>query len=316
MDGSLWHPTMELHTTVRVILLGFNNEGQDDGSRLVVQPQALQRALQEAMPKYHAPIATLASASMHSGTTRATDGVTRRRLTSTLDVKYEMSYVVQHASKNFHAQYVNALADGARMNLEDGIRTWLVPIDVVSETVEALALKESSIASELKDPTFGDNSVTILVAQPSPTNTLSSIKNRSNAAPEEKESLPYRFVDPDRVVPTAPKKSVTVGDAKSNQHSESCTTSWVGRGRVLILDLGAAGCRHDGMGREHGLLGLLTGDAAMLHQGGVSGERLSKTISPSKSAVFFVRRIMGANRMTFVQANCLAFPRRSSVRPQ
>lgn len=267
MDRSLWHPTLELHTTVRVILLGFDNDGQDDGGRLVVQPQSLQRALQEAMPKYHAPIAASESASMQSGTTRATDGVTRRRSISTLEVKYDMSYEVQHASKNFHAQYVNALADGAHMSLEDGIRTWLVPIDVVSGTVEALALKETNIASELKDPTFGDNDITILIAQPSPTNTLSSLKDRSNGAPDAKETLPYRFVVPDRVAPAAPKRRATVG--------ESCTTSWVGRGRVLILDLGAAGCGHD-MGREHELLGLLTGDAAMLHQRGVSGERLSK----------------------------------------
>ena len=157
------------------------------------------------------------------------------------------------------------------MDLEDGIHTWVVPIDVVSGTVEALALKETSIASELKNPTFGDNDITILVAQPSPTNTLSSLKDRSDGAPDGKESLPYRFVVPDRVAPAAPKRRV----------SESCTTSWVGRGRVLILDLGAAGCGHD-MGREHGLLGLLTGDAAMLHQRGDSGERLSKLLSPSK----------------------------------
>lgn len=278
MDRSLWHPTLELHTTVRVILLGFGNDRQDGGSRLVVQPQSLQRVLQKAMPKYHAPIATSESAWMQSGTTRATDGVTRRRSISTLEVKYDMSYVVQHASKNFHEQYVNALADEAQMTLEDGIRTWLVPIDAVSGTVEALALKETSIASELKEPIFGDNDITILVAQPSPTNTLSSLKDRSNGAPDAVESLPYRFVIPDRVAPAAPKRRVTIG--------ESCTTSWVGRGRVLILDLGAAGCGHD-MGREHGLLGLLTGDAAMLHQPGDSGERLSKLLSPSKALKLF-----------------------------
>ena len=247
MPGSLWRPTLELHLTVKIFLL---DEDQSDDDGKLGQSRAVERTLREALPIYHAPVVPSVSAPKRPDSSVTSEQMSYRSFSSSsLRVRYDVSYEVMHASEEFCEEYIHALAEGARVNLEDGNRTWLLPTDEVSETVEAMVMKESGMASESDEPTFANGEITILVANPNLTNKLSSRlggdgENPKAGADDELEVPPNRFVASNEVEQATPsaEEHKDVGDVK--ERASMCTTSWVRRGKIIFLDLGAIGCRH------------------------------------------------------------------------
>lgn len=248
-----WQPTLELKLKVTVVLLGLNGEYPVDDS-LVVRPETLAATLEELFPSFHPPVVPSPPTSQGGGT-EAPEYVTpsRAELISPLKVRYDVSYVVRHTGSNAHGEYLEALANAAEVDTTraDGdYRPLLVPIDAISNAVESIALEEAGMAPVPADPTFGNTEVTILVANPSRTGLVERLHSRGKQNPtieaakgDIRRKGEYSFVEPGnlhRVKPRAGPAWEDRGDTK--ERSSTCARSWVGQGRVLIVDLGAVAC--------------------------------------------------------------------------
>ncbi|CAM9144004.1 unnamed protein product [Chrysoparadoxa australica] len=129
-----------------------------------------------------------------------------------LDVVYDVSYTVGLGSAETAAQYNAALEDLAEKQPDDAELPWLVPRQTLSDRLEELL--QSASLSKPRVPTspavFGDQQVGMVL--------ISSDFGRD-----------YMLLGHE-------------GDIRS------CATSWLGQGRLLVVDLEAVGCGHEDIG--------------------------------------------------------------------
>lgn len=257
---SLWQPTIELNLQISVVLLGLNNEFPSDDS-LVVDSDSLRATLDELFSSYLPPMMPPSSAS-RTERAGASDQLNRQHgsVTSPFRVRYDISYHVSHASRTVHNEYLEVLANAAEVDTtgEDGdYRPLLVPIDAISQAVEKLALHISGMAPSPIEDDFGDSEVTIFVANPGRAGLLARLRSRGKLKPnvdvDAGREGEYAFAEPDRLhratqrTTEAKEGNNRTGD---KDRKSSCARSWVGQGRVLVLDLGAAACGYGALGED------------------------------------------------------------------
>lgn len=258
---SLWQPTIELKLQISVVLLGLNNDFPNDDS-LVVESDSLRATLDELFSSYLPPMIppTSAPSGERAG---ASDQLNRQHgsLISPFRARYDISYHVSHASKTVHNEYLEVLANAAEVDTtgEDGDnRPLLVPIDAFSQVVEKVASHLSGMASSPIEDDFGDSEVTIFVSNPSRAGLLERLRSRGKLKPsagvDSGREGEYAFAEPGRLHratqrTTEAKEGISGTGAKDQRRS--CARSWVGQGRVLVLDLGAAGCGYGALEEDY-----------------------------------------------------------------
>lgn len=252
---TLWQSTLKLKLKVNVVLLGLDNP-IDDGS-LVVHEKVLARTLKEVLSSYHPVVHAGSRGGEAEGTGEASHH--HRMQSPALEVRYDISYSVKHASQESHSAYLEALANAAEVDStgEDGsYRPLLVPIEAISQAVEGLAAKESGMSPSPEGFAFDHTEVTILVANPSRAELRSRLESRGIQNPSTLQS----DIDAGRVVvgefsfaESSILRTVSQGTGTKNGPSSAggvkerrriCARSWVGQGRVLVLDLAAVACRY------------------------------------------------------------------------
>lgn len=260
---SLWQPTIEMNLKISVVLLGLNNDfPSEDDSSLVVDSESLRTTLEELLSLYLTPMMHTASSASRAEEAGASDQLNHRHggRVSPFRARYDISYHVSHARKNMHNEYLEVLANAAEVDTagEDGaFRPLLVPIDAVSQALEKMASYLSGVASSPTEHAFGDSEVTVLVANPSRSGLVTRLRSRGKLNPtagvDSGREGEYAFAEPGSLHRAARRK----GEAKegsngtgSSDRRSSCARCWVGQGRVLILDLGAAACRYGALGED------------------------------------------------------------------
>lgn len=253
----IWQPTLQLRLHVTVVLLGLNDEGPSDDDGLVVQSESLARTLQGVLSSYYAPVVPAVSSSRGVGAGARQQprhqhgGIS----SSAFQVRYDISYAVRHASTESHNAYLEALANAAEVDTtgeEGAYRPLRVPIDAISQAVEKIALTEADVLPLPVEPAFGDTEVAILVANPSRAGLRAQLDNRGKRNPAievahtgARREAEYRFAEPGSLHRVKQESGVSLergndGDAK--EQPSTCASSWIGQGRVLVLDLGAVAC--------------------------------------------------------------------------
>ena len=257
---SLWQPTIELNLQISIVLLGLNNEFPSDDS-LVVESDSLRATLDELLSSYDPP---MMPPSPSSKTERAggSDKLNRKHgsLISPFRARYDISYRVSHASRTVHNEYLEVLANAAEVDTagEDGdYRPLLVPIDAISQAVEKLAFYLSGTPPSPMEDDFGDSEVTIFVANPSRAGLLARLRSRGklkpNADVDPGREGEYVFAEPGRLHRATPRTTEAkegINETGAKDRKRSCARSWVGQGRVLVLDLGVAACGYGAIGED------------------------------------------------------------------
>lgn len=237
----LWQPQLNLKLTVKVVLLGFQ-----DHENLAVDSTALAKTLENVLPSYSAPVVAIA----------------RQTSQGPLKVKYDISYEVKRASEDSHREYISALAGAAMVDtISVTDKHPLIDIDTVSGKVEELAIKESGM-STARDM-FGDTEVTILVASPNRGELHAQLVKRLGKSSLENTgdtSVTYSFAEAGSLHKVERKSTAGEhegGGTGGRGRRSTCARSWIGQGRVLVLDLGAAACEY-GASREAGRYNTVT----------------------------------------------------------
>lgn len=271
MSGeSLWQPSLKLTLKINVVLLGLNVDHTGDGDQLVLQARSLERTLEETLPSHSTYAVPAARLSLSERVEYTFEGHRQQRSPSSLfQVQYDMSYAVKHASKESHDEYLETLARAGEVDGDGDPPTILIPIDAITQAVETMALKESDMAKPSAGPPFGNTEVTILVANPDRVGLSSRLeslgkKTRGSGADAGREEWQYSFVEPGSLhqvqqgMEAAAGKRSSSGDSKVRR--SICARSWVGKGRVLVLDLGAMGCGYGALREVTDSLGKVTDD--------------------------------------------------------
>lgn len=254
---SLWQPTIELNLKISIVLLGLRDDFPSDDS-LVVESESLRATLDELFSSYLPPMMPPASAS-RGDKAGASDQLNQHgSLISPFRVRYNISYHVSHASRAVHSEYLEVLANAAEVDTtgEDGdYRPLLVPIDAISQAAEKVASHVSGMASSSIEDDFGDSVVTIFVANPSRAGLLAQLRSRGKLKPsagvDSGHEGEYAFVEPGSLHRAAQRTEAKEGSSGTgDKDRRSCARSWVGQGRVLVLDLGAAACGYGALGED------------------------------------------------------------------
>lgn len=232
---SLWRPELTLKLTIKVVLLGLQ-----DG-RLGVDCEELKTTLQQVLSSYAPPIVP------HGQGTP-------------LSVKYDISYDAKHASEDSYSAYLSTLADAADFDTSDdrldgkkSEHAFVVPIDVVSSEIEKLANGETVGMSTAS--TRGTD-VTILVANPDRRELYARLVDRHGlpSSPKDVEDgrANYSFAETGSLheVQTKPARGKHDDKLEDTGRRSTCARSWIGRGRVLILDMGAEACEYGALGED------------------------------------------------------------------
>lgn len=229
---SLWQPELTLKLTIKVVLLGLKDPS------LGIDCKELTTTLQQVLSSYAPPIVP------HSQSTP-------------LSVKYDISYDVKHASDESNSAYLSALADAADLEATDDSldgkkseHAFIVPIDAVSSKIEELAVGET-----VGMPTStGGTAVTILVANPDRRELYARLVERSGFpnSPKVTEDgrADYSFAEAGSLhkVQTKPARGKPNDGLEGAGRRSTCARSWIGRERVLILDVGAEACEYGALG--------------------------------------------------------------------
>lgn len=232
----LWQPELNLKLTVKIVLLGFQ-----DHDNLAVDSKALEETLEDVLPYYSVPVLT-------------GEGQVSQ---APLKVKYDLSYQVKHASEESHSKYMSTFADAAKVDTISGTdEHLLIDLDKVSGQVEQLAMKESGM-STARATSFGEREVTVLVASPNRRELHGKFAQRLGIRSlESAEDIPIRYSFAEAGSLHKVERKSAAGETKDGGTGDTgrrstCARSWIGRGRVLVLDLGATACEY-GARRETG----------------------------------------------------------------
>lgn len=251
---TLWQPTLKLNLKINVVLLGLDDP-KDDGS-LVVDEKALARTLSAVLSSYQPVVHAASCGGEAEGTREASHD--HRVHSSALQVWYDISYSVKHAGEESRRAYLEALANAAEVDSDstggdDSYRPLLIPIEVISQAVEDLATKESGMPPSSKDSSFDHTEVTILVANPSRAELRSRLESRGIQNPSILSDADSERVGEFSFAESSILRTVTQAAGLEKGRSSAggvkerrriCARSWVGQGRVLVLDLAAVACRY------------------------------------------------------------------------
>ncbi|CAM9102491.1 unnamed protein product [Choristocarpus tenellus] len=214
-----WKPRLHVKLRVRVVLLGLGG-GDGSDTPFVLHPKMLQRVLREVLPTYKVPLIE------H-----------RKQGRNPLDIECDISYMVKHAGIDSNERYLDVMARAAvRSNVD--YPSLLVSIEGISQAVEAIAEKESGVLPRDQEQIFGDTDVTLLVANPNRVELRRRVETLGLLLPNDDipgVGVEYSFAEP---LGSHSREGSRGGRTKAS----TCACSWVGQGRVLVLDLGSVAC--------------------------------------------------------------------------
>lgn len=258
----VWQPALKLKLEVTIVLLGFSEHYPSKDDSPGVRSDALETALAEVLSVYDSPLLPHQVPSGGSAT-NVPRGKTHLQsgLPPSLHVRYDISYSVKHTGKKTHHAYLDVLADAAVENtgVDSDRHSFVVPLDELSH-IETIALEEAGTASSPPAPTFGRTKVTMLVANPRRAwlhDRLYSqglIRNLSpDGGGDSAGETHYTFVGPGNLRRNRMEAAATRGQDRNGDDPRVrqgiCARSWVGRERVLVLDLGASTCEYGAFGK-------------------------------------------------------------------
>lgn len=237
----LWQPQLALKLKVRVVLLGV--EKYDSST--------LERCLSEVLSSYDAPVVSMLPR-LESGPDSRRTSLGIPDQVEPLKVRYDISYEVRHASEKAHDDYLHILSRAAEVDASTAERgshgLFLVPISAVSQAMEDLAENEAGLRSSAEQPVFGDSEVILLVANPSREGLRKKLETSEKLFPTVEDpglEFEYSFAEAGSVHYVERKRAAGGGHGEEVlERRSTCATSWVGQKRVLVLDLGAAGCEY------------------------------------------------------------------------
>lgn len=209
-----------LNIKLRVLLLGSDSS---DGSDK--KAKELQDYLSAVFSSYEVPIISQVLTGESSGLkSEETLGDHPGRRLQTSKLQYAISYDVQYMDDHDHDDYIALLKRHGQyrtnMGGDNSVRL-VVPIVSISNDLESLAIQKASTTSDTSKSLFGDTEVTLLVS-----NTDPSLLRDEQSKGEGDKNLALSFTTADGL-----------GGIQDSPTAETCTRSWIGRSRMLIIDL-------------------------------------------------------------------------------
>lgn len=236
-----WKLQLPLKLGINVVLLGL--DGSSDG--LHVKSSRLQQLLSDVLPTYRVP---LVRTKAQTGTVPPRGEIRLEALgePQNFKLRYDISYSVKHASEESHDEYIAALV--SKSSVDNSQRRRLrIPVSLVSQALETLAVKESGMAPSPQEHIFGSTDMTLLVANPSSMRIQTQVAQaRPNDPPIHDGEYYFSGAESSTSVHEHHGTSDQPKTASTEQE-EICPSSWMGKGRVLILDLAAAACNNETM---------------------------------------------------------------------
>lgn len=214
-------PLLSLGIKLQVLLLGSDSS---DGSDK--KAKELQDYLSAVFPSYEVPIISQVLTRESGLKSEETLGDHSGGRLQTSKLQYVISYDVQYMGDHDHDDYIALLKRHGRYSTSmggDNSRRLVVPIASISHELESLAVQKASTTSDTLKSSFGDTEVTLLVS-----NIDLSLLRDEQAKGAGDKNLALSFTTADGL------------GIQESPTAETCTRSWIGRSRMLIIDLSGA----------------------------------------------------------------------------